>query len=137
MGQKLANLVKPRLSLFPMVFGLGIEVGKVFRSKWLLAELYRLEFSISPDEAARYQQSVVCNESGYSCFQYTRKTCLSLASIPRQKRRTVKEVVKKEEIPVIEYDQSEKTGLSAVTLKPIVQLHAAKVLPSGLFFVYL
>ena len=60
-----------------------------------------------------------------------------MTSIPRQKRRTVKEVVKKEEIPVIEYDQSEKTGLSAVTLKPIVQLHAAKVLPSGLFFVYL
>ena len=60
-----------------------------------------------------------------------------MTSIPRQKRRNVNEVVKEKEIPVIEYDPSEKTGLSAVTLKPIVQLHTAKVVPSDLFFVYL
>ena len=31
------------------MFGLGIKVEKVFGSKWLLTELNRLGFSISPD----------------------------------------------------------------------------------------
>ena len=63
LGQALVNAVKPRLSLFPIMLGLGIEVEKVFGSKWLLAALNRLGFSISPDEAIRYKQSVVCNEN--------------------------------------------------------------------------
>ena len=57
------NAVKPRLSLSPVVFGLGIEVELVFGSKWLLIELNILGFSISPDEATQYQQSVICNEN--------------------------------------------------------------------------
>ena len=60
-----------------------------------------------------------------------------LTSIPRQKRRTAKDVVKGEEIPIIEYDPSEETGLSVVTLKPIVQLNTENFLPCDLFFVYL
>ena len=56
------NAVKPRLSLSPVVFGLGIEVELVFGSKWLLIELNILGFSISPDEATQYQQTVICNE---------------------------------------------------------------------------
>ena len=39
LGQALVNVVKPRLSLSPIKFGLGIEVGKYFGSKWLLTEL--------------------------------------------------------------------------------------------------
>ena len=57
------NAVKPRLSLSPVVFGLGIEVEVVFGSKWLLIELNILGFSISPDEATQYQQTVICNEN--------------------------------------------------------------------------
>ena len=57
------NAVKPRLSLSPVVLGLGIEVEVVFGSKWLLIELNILGFSISPDEATQYQQSVICNEN--------------------------------------------------------------------------
>ena len=58
----------------------------------------------------------------------------SLTPIPRQKRNAAKEVVKGEEILIIEYDPPEETGLSAVTLKPIVQLNTTNVLPSDLFF---
>ena len=43
------------------MFGLGIEVDKVLKSKWVLTELNHLGFSMSHDEA-RYTQSVVCNE---------------------------------------------------------------------------
>ena len=60
-----------------------------------------------------------------------------LTPIPRPKRRAVKEVVKGEEIPIIEYHPPEETGLSAATLKPIVQLNTANVLPSDLLFEYL
>ena len=45
------------------MFGLGIEVEKVFGSKWLLTELNRLGFSISSDEVTRYKQLLIFNES--------------------------------------------------------------------------
>ena len=47
LGQALVNTVKPRSSLSPIMFGLGIEVEKAFGSKWLLTKLNRLEFSIT------------------------------------------------------------------------------------------
>ena len=62
-GQAIVNAVKPRSSIAPIMFGLGIEADKVFGSRWLLTELNRLGFSISHDEATRYKQSVVCNEN--------------------------------------------------------------------------
>ena len=61
-GQAIVNAVKPRSCIAPLLFGLGIEVDKVFSSKWLLTELNRLGFSISHDETTRYKQSAVCNE---------------------------------------------------------------------------
>ena len=62
-GQAIVNAVKPRSSVAPIMFGLGVEVDKVFGSRWLLTELNRLGFSISHDETTRYKQSVVCNEN--------------------------------------------------------------------------
>lgn len=62
-GQAIVNAVKPRSSIAPIMFGLGIETDKVFGSRWLLTELNRLGFSISHDEATRYKQSVVCSEN--------------------------------------------------------------------------
>ena len=50
LGQALVNAIKPRSSLSLIRFGLGIEVKKVFGSKWLLNRLNRLGFSISRDE---------------------------------------------------------------------------------------
>ena len=61
--QALVNAVIPTSSLSLIMFGLGIEVEKVFESKWLLTEPNRLGFSISSDEATWYKQSVVCIES--------------------------------------------------------------------------
>ena len=49
--QALVNAVIPTSSLSLIMFGLGIEVEKVFESKWLLTEPNRLGFSISSDEA--------------------------------------------------------------------------------------
>ena len=156
------------------MFGLAIEFEKAFGSKWLLTDLNRLGFSISPDEATRYKQSVVCNESvlefvkinlngsfsqwladnvDHNVCTIDRKSTLNgmgmvvsttlgrhaqgLKPIPRQKRRAAKGVVKEKEIPIIEYDPPEETELSAVTLKPIVHLNTANVLPSDLLFDYL
>ena len=170
----MVNTVKPRSSLSPIMFGLAIEFEKAFGSKWLLTDLNRLGFSISPDEATRYKQSVVCNESvlefvkinlngsfsqwladnvDHNVCTIDRKSTLNgmgmvvsttlgrhaqgLKPIPRQKRRAAKVVVKEKEIPIIEYDPPEETGLSAVTLKPIVHLNTANVLPSDLLFDYL
>ena len=44
------------------MFGLGIEIGKVFGSRCLLTKLNRLNFSIGYDEETRYKQSVICDE---------------------------------------------------------------------------
>ena len=38
-GQAIVNAVKPRSSIAPIMFGLGIEADKVFGSRWLLTEL--------------------------------------------------------------------------------------------------
>ena len=134
----------------------------------------RLGFSISQDEATRYKQSIVCNESvleflttnlngsfsQWSADNVDHNVCTidgkstlhsmgmvvsttpgrhtqDLTPIPWQKRRAAKEVINEEEIPIIEYDAPEETGLSAVTLKPIVQLNTENVLSSGLLFDYL
>ena len=145
----MVNAVKPRSSLSPIMFGLGIEAEKVFRSKWLLTELNRLGFTITPDEATlngRLTMLIsVCTIDGKSTLHgigmvvstTPGRHTQGLTHIPREKRRAVKEVVKGEEIPIIEYHPPEETGLSAVTFKPIVQLKTLNVLPSDLLFEYL
>ena len=62
-AQTIVNAVRPMSTIAPIMFGLGVEVDKVFGSRWLLTELNRLGFSISYDEVTRYKQSVVNNES--------------------------------------------------------------------------
>ena len=42
------------------MFGLGIEIDKIFQLRWLLTELNRLMTSY--DEAARWKQSVICSK---------------------------------------------------------------------------
>ena len=52
-----------KISLTPILFGLGMEMDHVFGSKWLINELTQLGFSITYDEVIRYKQSVIQCES--------------------------------------------------------------------------
>ena len=61
-GQTLVHAVHPRMSIPPIMFGTAIDCDHVFGSKWLLKILNRLGFCLSPDEVAKYKQSVVENE---------------------------------------------------------------------------
>jgi hypothetical protein len=50
---------RPRSVISPLLFGVGVELDHMFRSKWLINQLARLGFSISYDEVTRYKQSVL------------------------------------------------------------------------------
>ena len=50
LAQCIVNAIKPRSSIAPIMFGLGIKVEKVFGSKWLITELNKLGFSISSND---------------------------------------------------------------------------------------
>ena len=63
LAQCIVNAIKTRSSIAPIMFGLGIEVEKVFGSKWLIIELNKLGFSISSTETTLCKQSVVFNEN--------------------------------------------------------------------------
>ena len=47
--QAIVNAANARSCIAPLTLGLGIEVDKVFGSKWVLTELNHFEFSISHD----------------------------------------------------------------------------------------
>lgn len=61
-GQAILQTMRPKTSLAPIMFGVGVEMDHVFGSKWLIDELYRLVFSISYDEVTLFIQSVVQDE---------------------------------------------------------------------------
>ena len=48
--------------LCPILFGLDIQLGKEFDSKWLISHLHKLAFSISPDKMQKYKQSSVVSD---------------------------------------------------------------------------
>ena len=48
-----------RAALTPFVFGFGVELDRVFGSKWLLDHLARLGFSLTSDKIKSYKQSVL------------------------------------------------------------------------------
>ena len=56
------NPARPRSCMPPVMFGLGVEMDNVFGSKFLLNQLSKLGFSVSPEEVLRYKQSVTENE---------------------------------------------------------------------------
>ena len=61
-GQAIVGAIRPRSSMSPIMFGLGVQLDHVFGSKWLLSELNRLGFSASPYSVNCYKQAVVENE---------------------------------------------------------------------------
>ena len=62
-GQCIVNAVRPRSTIPPLLFGLGIEMDHVFGSKWQISELNKLGYCVRIDEVTRYKQSVLMNES--------------------------------------------------------------------------
>ena len=62
-GQAIVGAVRPRSSMPPIMFGVGVQLDHVFGSKWLLSELNRLGFCASSDAVNCYKQAVVENEN--------------------------------------------------------------------------
>ena len=61
-GQSIVHAVRPRSTVPPILFGLGVELDHMFGSRWLLSRLNRLGMCSSPWEVLRYKQSVIANE---------------------------------------------------------------------------
>ena len=165
-GQAIVNAVKPKSCIAPLLFGLGIEVDKVFGSKLLLTELNR--------ETTHYKQSVVCNEdvsdfikanlsgsfSQWSADNVDHNVCTTdgkgtvhgmglivsttpgsslpnLTPIHRQKMKHAGEVTVGKGIPILYYDPPGESGLSSVIIKPLNELKVENVLPKYILYDYL
>ena len=61
-GQAIVGAIRPRSSMPPIMFGLGVQLDHVFGSKWLLSQLNRLGFCASSHSVNCYKQAVVQNE---------------------------------------------------------------------------
>ena len=58
-SQCIVQAAKPRSSIMPIPFGVGVEVDKTMGSEWLITHLQRLGFSVSYDEVSRFKQSAI------------------------------------------------------------------------------
>ena len=62
---------RPRSVISPVLFGIGVQLDLLYRSKFLVAQLCRLGMSVSYDEITRFKQSVIqANETGFNIRQY-------------------------------------------------------------------
>ena len=50
---------RPRSSIAPIPFGIGIDLDKSFASKWLVDYISKFGFSITSDEVLRYKESAI------------------------------------------------------------------------------
>ena len=60
--------------ILPIPFGLGVEVGHAYGSRWLVDQLARFGFSVSYEEVQRCKQSIMQQEQvedGISIDQFT------------------------------------------------------------------
>ena len=62
-GQCLVRAARPRSVIPPLLFGLGVELDHISGSKWLIMELFRLGYSISYDEVARFRQNSIVSSN--------------------------------------------------------------------------
>ena len=62
-GQCLVQAARPRSVIPPLLFRLGVELDHVFGSKWLINELFHLEYSISYDEVTRFKQNSIVSSN--------------------------------------------------------------------------
>ena len=61
-AHSMIQAARPRSALCPILFGLNVQLGKEFDSKWLISHLHKLTFSISPDKIQKYKQSPVVSD---------------------------------------------------------------------------
>ena len=62
LGNAFVQAARPRSTISPVLFGVGVTMEHTFGSKWLVNELSRLGFSVSYDEVVRFKQSVLQDE---------------------------------------------------------------------------
>ena len=60
--QAIANAIRPRSCIAPILFGVGAEAEHVVGQKWLVKKLSRLGFGVSIDEVTQYKQFIMENE---------------------------------------------------------------------------
>ena len=60
-GETIIKAIQIQFYIPPLLFGLGIELGHKFGSKWLKHELFKPGFCMSPSETTRFKQSVIGN----------------------------------------------------------------------------
>ena len=65
----IVQAARPKSVISPMLFGVGVQLDHLYRSKWLVNELARLGFSISYDEVIRYKESVSEASKGHTHTQ--------------------------------------------------------------------
>ena len=58
-SHSIVQACRPCSVISPVLFGVGVELDHLYRSKFLVDECARLGFSISSDEVSRYKQSVI------------------------------------------------------------------------------
>ena len=61
LSQCIFQASRPRSSIMPVPFAIGVQVDKTMGSKWLINHLYHLGFSVSYDEVQRFKQSAIVN----------------------------------------------------------------------------
>jgi len=62
---------RPRSVISSVLFGIGVQLDHLYRSKFLVAQLCRLGMSVSYDEITRFKQSVIqANETGNNIRPY-------------------------------------------------------------------
>ena len=59
LSQCIVQATRPRTVIAPIPFGVGIDIDKSTGCKQLITHLARLGFSVTPEEASRYKQSVI------------------------------------------------------------------------------
>ena len=58
-GQCIAQTSRPRSMIAPIPFGIGVQLGKSFGTKWFVDHLAKFSFSISSEEVKRFKKSAV------------------------------------------------------------------------------
>ena len=65
-AQCIVQASRPKSSIQPIPFGLGVEIDKTMGSKWLITHLSRLGFCISYDEVQKFKQSAIVHADNQS-----------------------------------------------------------------------
>lgn len=65
-GRVIAQGVRPKSVMSPILFGLGVEMDHVFGSEWLIGQLSSLGFSSSYTEISLFKHSIIQDKTASS-----------------------------------------------------------------------